>query len=121
MKIAFCIEEESNDALVSVRFGRAGFFAIFDSESNDWKYINNSQDTQAVQGAGLQAAQQVIDADTNVLIALNVGPKAMKALAGNGIKVYQAIEGKEISELAKDYLSGNLNELKEANVEGHWV
>ena len=121
MKLAFCVEEESNDAWVSVRFGRAGFFATYDTDSNEWNFISNSQDTQAVQGAGLQAAQQVIDANVDTLVALNVGPKAMAALTGNGINVFQAIEGKEISALAKDFQEGKLKELQEANVEGHWA
>ncbi len=121
MKIAFCVEEESNDALVSVRFGRAGFFAIYDTNSKEWSYISNTQDTQAVQGAGLQASQQIIDAGVEVLVALNVGPKAMAALTGNGIKVFKALEGKEIRELANDLQANKLEEIKEANVEGHWV
>ena len=121
MKIAFCVEEESNDALVSVRFGRAGIFAIYDTDSKKWQYIPNTQDTQAVQGAGLQASQQVIDSGAETLIALNVGPKAMAALTGNGIKVYKAVEGKEIRELINDYQANKLEMIKEANVDGHWV
>lgn len=121
MKIAVCATERSAAAPVSNRFGRAEYFAIYDSGRSSWEYIENSQDTQAAQGAGIQSAQKIIDSGATVLLALNVGPKAIKALAANKIKVYLAVAGKSLKEVVEMFNMGRLEEITEANVEGHWV
>lgn len=120
MKIAICTTVKNPGAPVSNRFGRADFFAIYDDRDNSWQYIDNQQDLQAAQGAGIQSAQYIIDSGAEVLLALNVGPKAMKALKANKIKVYNAVAGLGCIEVIKMFQDGRLQEITEANVEGHW-
>ncbi len=121
MKIAICTTEKSAHATVSNRFGRAEFFAVYDTMDKEWKYYNNAQDTQASQGAGIQAAQTIIDSGAEVLIAANVGPKAMKALSANKVKVFGAAVNKTITEQIELLQAEKLEEMTTANVEGHWV
>lgn len=120
MKIAVCAQEKNQSTLVDVRFGRAGCFAIFDDQTKEWSFVDNDQNLQAAQGAGIQAAQFVIDADAEVLLAQNVGPKAMTALGANSIKVFAVKDGMTIAQAVKDFSENKLKDMKEANVEGHW-
>ncbi len=121
MKIAICTTGKSPQATVSNRFGRAEYFAIYDTIDKSWCYHSNLQDTQAAQGAGIQSAQLIIDSRAEVLISTNVGPKAMRALSANKVRVYGAAVNKTIAEQVELFETGKLEEMTAANVEGHWV
>jgi len=121
MKIAICSQSNNVQSNVDPRFGRAAFFAVYDDAAKEWEFIENSQNLQAAQGAGIQAAQAMIDTGVNVLLASNVGPKAMAALAANDIAVFNAAGGTPLEQAVTEYNSGHLNQMQQANVEGHWV
>lgn len=121
MKIAIPLQNDSADAQIDVRFGRCSCFGIYDVAADSWKFIDNAQDLQAAQGAGIQSANTVAGADANVVIAVNLGPKAMRVLQATGAKIYQApntVTAKAAVELFND---NQLQEITQANVEGHWV
>ncbi|MBI9016979.1 MAG: NifB/NifX family molybdenum-iron cluster-binding protein [Phycisphaerae bacterium] len=120
MKIAFCAINDNPDSLIDARFGRTGYIAIYDEETKNWQFIANQQDLQAAQGAGLKTAQYLLDARADILIAKNVGPKAMRALQGDGIEVYQVVEEISANQALKKYLDGQLLKMEQANVQGHW-
>lgn len=121
MKIAVCAQSNNNEANVDSRFGRAAFFAVFDDSTNQWDFIENRQNMQAAQGAGIQAAQTIIDAEIDVLLACNVGPKAMSALSANGIAVFLADAQQTLQEALDAYRGDKLPQIDQANVEGHWA
>lgn len=121
MKIAVCAQSDTPNAAIDARFGRAAFFAVFDDAARQWAFFENNQNLQAAQGAGIQAAQTVIDANADALIAFNVGPKAMAALTASGIAVYQTITGVTVQQALNEYQDGTLTQLQQPNVEGHWV
>ena len=121
MKIAVCTQFNHVQATVDSRFGRAAFFAVYDDAAKEWEFVENSQNLQAAQGAGIQAAQAIIDAEVNVLLASSVGPKAMAALISNGIAVFKAEAGTTLEQVLTEYNSGHLAQMHQANVEGHWV
>jgi predicted Fe-Mo cluster-binding NifX family protein len=107
--------------MVDSRFGRAAFFAVYDDVTTQWNFVPNQQNLQAAQGAGTQAAQTVIDVEADVLIAANVGPKAMAALQANGISVFQTITSMTVQQALEAFQNGRLKEIQDSNVEGHWV
>ncbi len=121
MKIAICAQSNNSESTVDSRFGRAGCFAVYDDAARQWEFVGNTQNLQAAQGAGIQAAQAIVDADVDVLIASNVGPKAMAALGVNGIAVFEIDPGQTIQQALSDYQAGKLTQMQQANVEGHWV
>jgi predicted Fe-Mo cluster-binding NifX family protein len=41
------------------RFGRAAKFLIFDADSGTFEVVDNRQSLEAVQGAGIQAAETI--------------------------------------------------------------
>lgn len=121
MKIGVCTQSNDLQATVDSRFGRAAFFAVYDDAAKEWEFIENNQNLQAAQGAGIQAAQAIIDAEVNVLLAASVGPKAMAALNANGVPVFKAETGIPLEQAIAEYTSGHLTPIQQANVEGHWV
>ncbi|AQQ70311.1 Dinitrogenase iron-molybdenum cofactor [Limihaloglobus sulfuriphilus] len=121
MKIAVCLNEKSEKSEVSTRFGRAEFFGIYNDADKSWKFIENSQNLQAPQGAGLQSAQYILDAGSHALIAANVGPKAMRVMQNEGIDVFLVSGGITAEEAVEKCLKNELKKITEANVEGHWV
>ncbi len=121
MKIAVCAQSNNVQANVDSRFGRAAFFAVFDDSTNQWEFIENRQNMQAAQGAGIQAAQTVMDAEIDALLACNVGPKAMSALSPNGIAVFQADAQLTLQEALDAYRNDKLMPIDQANVDGHWA
>jgi predicted Fe-Mo cluster-binding NifX family protein len=120
MKIAIAASNNDTNSLVDLRFGRANYFAVFDDEKAGCDYTSNNQNLSLPQGAGIQAAKNVIETGAGVLIAMNVGPKAFSLLQHSGVEMY--ICGKEMPVLAalELFKSGGLTKLDGANAEGHW-
>ena len=119
MKIAISTDGKDLAAVVDQRFGRAKGFLIYDIDSNESVYVDNKQNLEAAQGAGIQSAKTVIDAGADAIITGNVGPKAFTTLNAAGVKIYLFKEGTVGTALDK-YTKGELELTSEANVEGHW-
>jgi len=119
MKVAISTEGKDLEAVVDQRFGRAKGFLIYDTESKESKYVDNKQNLQAAQGAGIQSAKTVIDAGADAVITGNVGPKAFTTLKAAGVKIYLFKEGTVGTALDKLH-RGELELTSDANVEGHW-
>lgn len=117
MKIAISSEGETLKSNVDPRFGRAQYFIIFDTETNDFKAIDNKAITNA-SGAGTKAAQLLIDKGISVLISSNVGPNAMDVFDAADITVYKAIAG-DIKVNLEEFLSGKLEKILEPTKKGH--
>ncbi len=119
MKIAITAQGNSIDSEVDPRFGRAKSFIIFDTETRESYSVDNNQNLQAMQGAGIQSAKTVIDNGVKALITGNVGPKAFTALNSAGIDIYIGAKG-SVEKAIEDYINGDLEKAGNANVEGHW-
>lgn len=121
MKIAVCASGNNPDALIDARFGRAAWFGIYDDQTQEWTFVPNNQDLGAAQGAGIQAAMQIIDTGAEVLLARNIGPKAMAALATEAVKIYETPAEMTLREALAVFSDSLLTPLDDANVEGHWI
>ena len=108
MKLAISATGSSLDALMDQRFGRAAYFLMVETESLEFEAIENSG--AAAGGAGIQAAQKVIDAGAQVVLTGNVGPNAMQVLQAAGIKIYTS-EPVEVRQLVEVYQQGGLSEI----------
>jgi predicted Fe-Mo cluster-binding NifX family protein len=119
MKIAITSERPDIESLVDPRFGRAKVFMVFDDKNATWEVIDNKQNLQAAQGAGIQSAANVVNAGCTVLISGHCGPKAFTALNKAEIAVYTVTEG-TVKNALDSYKQGKLTKIDSANVEGHW-
>ena len=53
-----------------------------------FEIIDNQQNLNAAQGAGIQSAETVVRSGAKVLVSGHCGPKAFRVLAAAGVKVY---------------------------------
>ena len=88
MKIAVSTQGNTLDAPVEMRFGRAKGFIVFDDQSREHTYLDNTQNADLPQSAGIQTAQMVANAGAKVVITGQVGPKAQTALEQGGIEIH---------------------------------
>jgi len=107
------------DSVVDARFGRAHGFIRYDTDTNAWERIDNKQNLNAAQGAGIQSAQTVIDAGADAVITGNCGPKAFSVLKAAGIAVY-VVNGGTVKDALDQLAAGSLAKSGDANVESHW-
>lgn len=120
MKIAITTTGKTLEAAIDPRFGRAANFLIFDTESKTFSIVDNVQNLNAAQGAGIQSAMTVINSGAQALISGHCGPKAFRVLNEAKIKIYTT-EAKTVKEALALYEDGKLSVAKDADVEGHWV
>jgi predicted Fe-Mo cluster-binding NifX family protein len=93
MKIAISTTGKTLDSPVEPRFGRSPGYILFDTDTQDLQYLDNAAQQRLAQGAGIQAAQMVIDAGAEALITGQVGPKAAQVLDQSKIRIYGAAGG----------------------------
>lgn len=115
MKIAITLEDASAGSPLDRHFGRCRAFALCESDGCEIRTVDNSQNYQAAQGAGIQSAQNVLREGAGVVITGSVGPKAFRVLAEAGVKVYHAPAGVTVAGVIEAFRSGILEEIKQAN------
>lgn len=120
MKICLTSAGKDLSSDLDPRFGRAANFIIADSETMAFEVVENVQNLNLPQGAGIQAAKTIVDNKADVLITGNCGPKAFKVLKAAGVKVMIGAKG-QLKDVISQYQRGELETAQEANVEGHWV
>ena len=119
MKIAITSSGETLDALMDPRFGRAPKFILYDTDSGQFESVDNDQNLNPSQGAGIQSAQTVARLCAEAVISGNCGPKAFKALTAAGIKVIVGTEG-TVAQAIEQFKAGELHPTESSNVDGHW-
>ncbi|NLO32910.1 MAG: dinitrogenase iron-molybdenum cofactor biosynthesis protein [Candidatus Hydrogenedentes bacterium] len=120
MKLCLTTSGKDLDAPLDERFGRAPSFIVYDLDADTFELIDNKQNLNAAQGAGIQAAQTVMNSGAKAVITGHCGPKAFRVLSAAGIKLYGARAG-TIAEAIQQYRDGSLTVMDDANVDGHWV
>ena len=120
MKVAITSTGETVDSPVDPRFGRAAKFIVFDTETSESQVVDNSQNLNAVQGAGIQAAESVSRLGVECIITGHCGPKAFRGLQAAGIKVVLGAEG-TVDEAIKKFMAGELTAADNPDVEPRWA
>ena len=119
MKIAISAQGKELSSRVDPRFGRGKYFILIDSDTAAFSAHDNSQNLNALQGAGIQAARNVTDLGAGAVITGNVGPKAYAALEAASVEIYTSVSG-TVQEALADFWAGKLARVTKATVEGHW-
>lgn len=119
MKIAFTTTGDDLSSPLESRFGRAAKFLIYDLEAETFTVIDNQQNVNAAQGAGIQSANAVIRSGAEILLTGHCGPKAFRVLQEAGIKVFN-LEASTLTAALEQYRSGKLQEAASHDVSGHW-
>jgi predicted Fe-Mo cluster-binding NifX family protein len=119
MKIAVSSEGQHLSSIVDQRFGRAKWFVFYDTETDEFESHKNTQAMNLPQGAGIQAARQVVDREAEVVLTGHCGPKAFQTLRAAGVKVVVEVSG-TVKEAIENFTSGALKPTGAPDVPGHW-
>lgn len=120
MKIAFTTSGNELNSPLDNRFGRALKFLVYDLDSDTFEVLDNQQNLNAAQGAGIQSAETIARSGAECLVTGHCGPKAFRVLSAARIKVYNT-EASTVAEGLELYRQGKLTEAGNADVEGHWA
>ncbi len=107
MKVCVTAMGKDLDAEVDPRFGRCQYFIFVDTDTMAFDAVENTA-IAAPGGAGIQAAQTVVNKGVDVLISGNIGPNAFQVLSTAGVKVATGAYG-TVREAIEMYKSGKLN------------
>jgi len=110
MKIGVAASGKDLDSLVDMRFGRCRYFLIVDSETEEFEAVENTA-AQAFGGAGVSAAQLVVNKGAGAVIAGNFGPKAFNVLTASGVKIFGGVKGITVASAVKQYKAGKLSQM----------
>jgi len=120
VKVAVTSQGPDMASEVDPRFGRAKFFIVAETDTGEFTAHDNAQNLNAVQGAGIQAAQNVVNLGVGAVITGNVGPKAFTTLQAGNVKSYTGATG-SVSDAVEQLKAGQLECVNKPNVEGHWA
>ena len=120
MKVAVTSQGKEPSNEIDLRFGRAKWLIVFDTETGDFQAHDNGLNLNAAQGAGIQTGRNIANLGADAVVTGNIGPNAFKTLAAAGVKIFLA-EKQTVQQAIDSYKAGELKEVSQANVEGHWV
>jgi len=108
MRIAVASEGKELSSKVDPRFGRARYMVIHDTGTGELEVLDNQDISQLTGGAGVKAAEAVVDKYVDYVISLNFGPNALKVFKAANVKAAVFSDGTvaDAIELAK---RGQLN------------
>jgi len=110
MKIAVSTEKGGLEDMVFPVFGRCQTFTIVEAEKKiKGASVIPNPAMSAAGGAGIMAAQSIIDQGVNAVITGNCGPNAYGIFARAGIKVY--LGSGKVEDAVKALLDGKLQEM----------
>lgn len=115
MKIAIPLDENKKDVCVS--FGRAPFF-LFHDQTGDEILENPAANAQG--GAGLKAAQFLVDHDVTILITVRCGQNAADVFQAVGMKIFKS-QATDAQENITAYEENELAELTHFHAGFHGV
>jgi predicted Fe-Mo cluster-binding NifX family protein len=118
MKIGISATGKTLDAEVDPRFGRCQYFIIADIDTDDFEAVDNSSAT-AAGGAGISAAQMVVQKGVEAVLTGNCGPNAHQVFSSAGVKVITGVSGK-VKDAIAEYKLGTYSVAQQANVPDHY-
>ena len=120
MRLAITSTGKELDSNLDPRFGRTAYFIVVDPETMAFEVVENSQNLNLPQGAGIQAGKTIADNKVDVLITGHCGPKAFKVLRSAGVKIVTGAGG-TVTDAIAQFNNGELEISTESDVDGHWV
>lgn len=94
---------------VDERFGRCSYLLLIDPATAEVEAVKNPG-VLVDHGAGIAAAQRVMDSQVEVLVTGHLGPNAEGVLASDRLTVYQAKAG-TVQSVLDDFVAGKLKQI----------
>lgn len=107
MRIAIPVDEKNIDSSICVSFGRTPYFLIYDTDTKKSEFFDNGA-AKSTGGAGIKAAQILVDKKADIIITPRCGENAANVLKSAEIKIFKS-NGSSIKDNIDAYVSGNLS------------
>ncbi|MHC1692522.1 MAG: NifB/NifX family molybdenum-iron cluster-binding protein [Sphaerochaetaceae bacterium] len=91
MKLALPADSNTLDSKICVSFGRSPYFCFYNTVDKTSTFIRNPA-AQSEGGAGIKAAQILVDHQVEALLTLRCGENAAQVLTAANSKVYKALD-----------------------------
>ncbi len=117
MKMVVSAQGDNLDAATSPVFGRCPTFIFVDTETMDFEAVPNEA-MNLGGGAGIQAAQFVVNRGVQAVLTGNLGPNAFDVLRAASVTGYLVREG-TVRQAVEAFQSGKLQPMAGANVVAH--
>lgn len=111
MKIGIPVEKKDESTQVAKSFGRSSDFFIYNTKTKDSMFIEN-QAKNSRGGAGITAAQTIVDNDIEILLTPQCGENAAEVLEKADIKIYKT-EGVDLQENISKFINKKLTLLED--------
>lgn len=106
MKISIPVFNKSMESGIAESFGRSPYFLIYDTETKMSEFIDNAA-IASQGGAGIKAAQTVVDSGAVAVLVPQCGENAANVLKEAGLKIYKTINNS---------IQDNINALNEGKL-----
>lgn len=119
MKIAMPVDDKMMESSVCISFGRTPYFLIYDTETKESDFLDNSA-AASQGGAGIKAAQTVVDKQVSALLTPRCGENAAEVFNAANVKIYKTMND-SIKDNIAAFEDGKLSLLDEihAGLHGH--
>jgi len=106
MKIAVSSQGPTLDSQVEPRFGRCLYFMMVNPATLEFEAIANAN-FELKGGAGIQAAELVVEKGPAVILTGSCGPNARQVIDQAGIRVITGVSG-TVSQVVQQFTAGSL-------------
>jgi predicted Fe-Mo cluster-binding NifX family protein len=117
MKIVLPVDENNNETSVCPSFGRTPYFLVYETDTKESMFLDNGAATSQG-GAGVKAAQCIVDQNTDVLLTPRCGENAAAVISAAGIHIYRTDSGTAMDNIHA-FLAGRLSPLEEIHAGFH--
>lgn len=117
MKIAIPVDDNNMETTVCMSFGRTPYFLIYETETKDSVFLDNSA-AASQGGAGIKAAQMIVDNKVSALLTPRCGENAAEVIKAANIKMYKTM-GDSIKDNINAFNEGKLSLLDEIHAGFH--
>ena len=117
MKICVTAQGPTLEAPVDNRFGRCANFIFIDPDTMQFDVAPNPG-AMASGGAGIQAAQFVVDRKTDVVLTGHLGPNAFDALNSSGVQMFIGVTG-TVQNAINQFQAGQLTAVSSPTTPAH--
>jgi predicted Fe-Mo cluster-binding NifX family protein len=89
MKIAIPVDDKTMESNICISFGRTPYFLIYDTKTKESVFVDNSA-AVSQGGAGIKAAQIIVDSQVGALITPRCGENAAEVIQVAKIQIYKS-------------------------------
>lgn len=119
MRIVLPVDDQHMDTTVCPSFGRCPYYLIYDCGKDQGEFLENTA-SRSAGGAGVRAAQIVVDTGVKVALTPRLGQNAADVLLAADMKLYKT-DGPSVRDNIAAFKDGQLPELTQihAGFHGH--